>query len=296
MGRASGGRGNDENRRGNSGRWDMVEEGEGEEDVLGAAMAVGGEEEEEIDFLGGGGGDNEEGSREGGGNNEEEDEEEGSDNGGGVTNPGDEAQAGGGNTTGVATATHANNNGGGEDSGIVQGLTQHGGVSRADAHVQRELSWQRDVKGDTTKVTAFKMQVVGLQNFRAFLYMKPKSPLVQMAHSIGQYYGFSGLAPELQDRHIAFIGDRTADGGGAYAGITPGQEGVGLDEGDGVHGRDGIHGSLRGGGIREQAVDGAKWRAIGGVSATDVGSTEFSDPGDSEAGSMPPTPGVEGGS
>lgn len=221
MGRASGGRGNDENRRGNSGRWDMVEEGEGEEDVLGAAMAVGGEEEEEIDFLGGGGGDNEEGSREGGGNNEEEDEEEGSDNGGGVTNPGDEAQAGGGNTTGVATATHANNNGGGEDSGIVQGLTQHGGVSRADAHVQRELSWQRDVKGDTTKVTAFKMQVVGLQNFRAFLYMKPKSPLVQMAHSIGQYYGFSGLAPELQDRHIAFIGDRTADGGAPMPVLLP---------------------------------------------------------------------------
>ena len=85
----------------------------------------------------------------------------------------------------------------------------------------RELAWQREVKGDAAKVTAFKAQVVGLQTFRAFAFMKPKSPLMHFAHSVGQYYGFSGLSPELQDRHIAFVGDRTADGGAPMPVVLP---------------------------------------------------------------------------
>ena len=43
--------------------------------------------------------------------------------------------------------------------------------------------------------------------------MKGKSPVVHMAHSIGQFFGMSGLAPDVQGKYIGFIGDR---GNGRY--------------------------------------------------------------------------------
>ena len=97
----------------------------------------------------------------------------------------------------------------GQESGIANVLRKGGASLEEDERVGRELAWQREVKGEAAKVAAFKAQVVGLQSFRAFAVMKAKSPLIQLVHSIGQYYGFSGLAPELQDRFVGFMGDRT---------------------------------------------------------------------------------------
>lgn len=217
---AAGGRRTRNNGNNEEEEWELMGGGaEGAQDFLGGGETN--NEEEEIEFVGGGEGglgedgtettthnnDNEE---EGGGGGEESDEEGG--------NTVAEEQADASSTAGDAPAMGS---GGGADSGIAQGLAQGGGINRDDAKVKRELAWQREVKGETAKVTAFKAQVMGLQNLRAFIYMKPKSPLVQVAHSIGQYYGFSGLAPELQDRHIAFVGDRTAEGGAPMPVLLP---------------------------------------------------------------------------
>jgi hypothetical protein len=49
--------------------------------------------------------------------------------------------------------------------------------------------------------------------FRTFAFMKGKSPVVHMAHSIGQFFGMSGLALDVQGKVIGFIGDR---GNGRY--------------------------------------------------------------------------------
>jgi hypothetical protein len=49
--------------------------------------------------------------------------------------------------------------------------------------------------------------------FRAFAFMKGKSPVVHMAHSIGQFFSMSGLALDVQGKVIGFIGDR---GNGRY--------------------------------------------------------------------------------
>jgi hypothetical protein len=43
--------------------------------------------------------------------------------------------------------------------------------------------------------------------------MKGKSPAVHMVHSIGQLFGLSGLAADVQGKCIGFIGDR---GNGKY--------------------------------------------------------------------------------
>jgi hypothetical protein len=76
------------------------------------------------------------------------------------------------------------------------------------ATIERELDWQSRVEGDAAKVTAFKEQVMNQHAFRAFAFMKGKSPAIHMAHSIGAFYGLSGMAIEVQGKQIAFVGDR----------------------------------------------------------------------------------------
>jgi hypothetical protein len=76
------------------------------------------------------------------------------------------------------------------------------------ATIERELNWQSRVEGDAAKVTAFKEQVMNQHAFRAFAFMKGKSPAIHMAHSIGAFYGLSGMAIEVQGKEIAFVGNR----------------------------------------------------------------------------------------
>jgi hypothetical protein len=38
--------------------------------------------------------------------------------------------------------------------------------------------------------------------------MKGKSPAIHMAHSVGAFYGLSGMATNVQGKQIAFVGDR----------------------------------------------------------------------------------------
>jgi hypothetical protein len=60
-----------------------------------------------------------------------------------------------------------------------------------DATIERELDWQARVGGDAAKVTTFREQVLHQHTFQAFAFMKGKSPVIHMAHSVGAFYGLS---------------------------------------------------------------------------------------------------------
>ena len=76
-----------------------------------------------------------------------------------------------------------------------------------DAVIGRELDWQGRVEGDQAKSVAFRDQAVNQTTFRAFAFMKGRSPVVHMAHSVGQFFGMSGMAADVQGKYIGFIGD-----------------------------------------------------------------------------------------
>ena len=78
---------------------------------------------------------------------------------------------------------------------------------RDDVVIERKLDWQSRVEGDINKCTAFRDQVVNQTKLLAFAFMKGKSPVVHMAHSIGKFFDMSGLAVDVQGKYIGFIGD-----------------------------------------------------------------------------------------
>jgi hypothetical protein len=82
-----------------------------------------------------------------------------------------------------------------------------------DTLLERELEWQAKAKGNNQLANALKEQTISQNSFRAFAFMKGKSPAVHMVHSIGQFFGLSGLAVDVQGKCIGFIGDR---GNGKY--------------------------------------------------------------------------------
>jgi hypothetical protein len=63
----------------------------------------------------------------------------------------------------------------------IQATTSH----RDDATIKKELDWQGRVEGNTTKSAAFCDQALNQHTFGAFAFMKGKSPVVNMAHSVG---------------------------------------------------------------------------------------------------------------
>jgi hypothetical protein len=81
-------------------------------------------------------------------------------------------------------------------------------TNRANGMLTRELEWQNRVGGDPTQAVAFKDQVLNQQAFRAFASMKGKSPAIHLAHSIGVFFGLSGMATDIQGKQVAFVGDR----------------------------------------------------------------------------------------
>ena len=82
-----------------------------------------------------------------------------------------------------------------------------------DETIRHELDWQSKVEEDQAKSNAFCNQVVNQTTLQAFAFMKGKSPVVHMPHSVGQFFGMSGLVTEVQGKYIGHIGDR---GNGRY--------------------------------------------------------------------------------
>ena len=82
---------------------------------------------------------------------------------------------------------------------------------RDDVFIECKFDWQTRVEGDTNKCTAFRDQAINQMKLLAFTFMKGKSPVAHMAHSIGHFFGISGLAADVQGKYIGFIGDRGND-------------------------------------------------------------------------------------
>lgn len=51
-------------------------------------------------------------------------------------------------------------------------------------------------------------RVLGLQGFKAFVFMKAGSPWVQVGHGFGKFYSVYGMVPELDGKILMFMGDR----------------------------------------------------------------------------------------
>jgi hypothetical protein len=79
-----------------------------------------------------------------------------------------------------------------------------------EASILRDLTWQREVDGNTNKITQFKELVGGLQDFRTYLFIKPGSVFVTVLHSTMKYVVISEATQHLQGWLIGFVGDRTA--------------------------------------------------------------------------------------
>ena len=61
-----------------------------------------------------------------------------------------------------------------------------------DTVIGRELDWQSRAEGDQAKSITFRDQAVNQTTLRAFAFMKGKSSVVHMAHSVGQFFGTIG--------------------------------------------------------------------------------------------------------
>ena len=80
---------------------------------------------------------------------------------------------------------------------------------RGPRGTRAELKWQREVGGDKPKITQFQETAGGLQDFRAYLFIKPGSAFCTIAHSPIKFMAISTATRHLQGRFIGFIGDRT---------------------------------------------------------------------------------------
>ena len=76
----------------------------------------------------------------------------------------------------------------------------------------RELSWQWEVKGEQGQITLFMEQVLSLQDFRAFAFMKPGSPWLHIGHGFRKFFSLACTVPELEGKVVMFVGDRGSVG------------------------------------------------------------------------------------
>ena len=135
--------------------------------------------------------------------------------GGGGSGLGGESNGGGsGGSQGRGGGAGFNNGGGhgttggNEVIGFAAVLQADGWNFREEAVVETELQWQKHVNGEAARITAFTERVLGLQDFKAFCFMKAGSPWVQVGHGLGKFYSVYGTVPELDGKVLMFVGDR----------------------------------------------------------------------------------------
>ena len=122
------------------------------------------------------------------------------------TNPRENSVVGG-----AGVAAHGGSmggQGGGKPIGFSAVLQTEGWNYRDETTVGVELQWQRVVNGETARNDAFTERVLGLQEFKAFAFMKAGSPWVQIGHGFGKFYSIYGTVPELDGKVLMFVGDR----------------------------------------------------------------------------------------
>ena len=93
-------------------------------------------------------------------------------------------------------------------SGITA-ATAKGGVGTPTT-IPQELNWQQLVEGEPTKINQWKDIMGSIQDFKAYLFVKPGSCFVTVVHSPMKFAAISAATLHLQGRVIGFVGDRTA--------------------------------------------------------------------------------------
>ena len=88
-------------------------------------------------------------------------------------------------------------------------VTQKGGLG-TPAMIIQELTWQRSVGGDPTKINQWKEVMGSLQEFKAYMFIKQGSCFATVMHSQMKFAAISAATGHLQGRIIGFVGDRTA--------------------------------------------------------------------------------------
>ena len=81
-----------------------------------------------------------------------------------------------------------------------------GGEFCGDTTVAAEFKWQCLVNGETPKIQAFMERVLGLQEFKAFVFMISGLPWVQVGHGLGKLFSLFGMVPELDGKVLMFVG------------------------------------------------------------------------------------------
>ena len=75
--------------------------------------------------------------------------------------------------------------------------------------IPHELNWQRLVEGDATKIAQWRDVMGSIQDFKAYLFVKPGSCFATIVHSPMKFAAISAATSHLQGRIIGFVGDRT---------------------------------------------------------------------------------------
>jgi len=88
-------------------------------------------------------------------------------------------------------------------------VTQKGGLG-TPATIIQELTWQRSVGGDPTKINQWKEVMGSLQEFKAYMFVKQGSCFATVMHSPMKFAAISAATGHLQGRIIGFVGDRTS--------------------------------------------------------------------------------------
>ena len=87
--------------------------------------------------------------------------------------------------------------------------TRKGGLGIPTMIIQ-ELTWQRSVGGDPTKITQWKEVMGSLQEFKAYMFVKQGSCFATVVHLPMKFAAISTATMHLQGRIIGFVGDRTS--------------------------------------------------------------------------------------
>ena len=93
-------------------------------------------------------------------------------------------------------------------SGLATAIAR-GGVG-TPATIPHELNWQRLVDGEPAKINQWKDIMGSIQDFKAYLFVKPGSCFATVVHSPMKFAAISSATSHLQGRVIGFVGDRTA--------------------------------------------------------------------------------------
>ena len=98
--------------------------------------------------------------------------------------------------------------GGNKEVGFAALFQTEGWKAREQSVVTAELLWQKSVNGEAARIASFTERVLGLQEFKAFVFMKSGSPWVHVGHGLGKFYSVYGTVPELDGKVLMFVGDR----------------------------------------------------------------------------------------